>query len=286
METLFTSEQGKKEILALYDSKLTELNLEYSTQTISTRFGSTHVIITGNPSNPPLILIHGSNGCAPVALETCPNLSEHFHVFAIDVLAQPNKSEENRLSMKDLSYGKWIHEIISILDLKDVTLSGFSFGGLIILKTLEESCQSIKQAFLICPTYIVNGNPLKALWKVFIPMKRFMKTKDPKFVEKFSEALFTERDAFAIQFLTKVFSYFNMDFSPLPVIKKESANTITTPITIFGADDDIFFPGQKMIKRAQKIFPSLKETVLFYNSKHVQKRSDNKVIEQKIIKCI
>ncbi len=41
-----------------------------------------------------------------------------------------------------------------------------------------------------------------------------------------------------------------------------------------------------MIKRAQKIFPSLKETVLFKNSKHVQKQSDNLRIEEKMIKTI
>lgn len=286
MDTLFTSQQGKKEILALYDAKLNELNIEYTYKAITTTFGSTNLIVTGNPNNPPLLLIHGSNGCAPVALEACPNLSKHFQVFAIDVLAQPNKSDENRLSMKDRSYGKWMHEIISTLNLKNVTLSGFSFGGLIILKTLEESSDSIQSAFLICPTYIVNGNPLKALWKVFIPMKRFMKTKNPKFIEKFSRALFTERDSFAIQFLTNVFTHFNMDFSPLPVIKKESAKTITTPITLFGADEDLFFPGQKMIKRAKAIFPNLKETVLFTNSKHVQKASDNTIIEEKIIQSI
>ena len=117
-------------------------------------------------------------------------------------------------------------------------------------------------------------------------MKRFMKTKNPKFVEKFSTVLFTERDPFAIQFLTKVFTHFNMDFSPLPIIKKESANTISTPITLFGADEDLFFPGQKMIKRAKLIFPNLKETVLFANSKHVQKESDNRIVEERIIQSI
>lgn len=286
MKTLYSSEAGKKEILNLYDSKLNELKISYTYKTIDTSFGKTNIIVTGNPNNPPLLLIHGSNGCAPVALETCPNLAKHFCVYAIDVLAQPNKSDENRLSMKDASYGKWMHEIINTLGLKAVTLSGFSFGGLIILKTLEVSCAPIKQAFLICPTYIVNGNPLKALWKVFIPMKRFMKTKQSKYVERFSKALFTERDPFAIEYLTKVFTYFEMDFSPLPVIKTKSAQTITTPITLFAADDDLFFPGQKMIKRAQKIFPSLKEVILFKNSKHVQKASDNLIIEEKIINGI
>lgn len=50
-----------------------------------------------------------------------------------------------------------------------------------------------------------------------------------------------------------------MDFTPVPFIDAKAANEITTPITIFAAQNDILFPGNKMIKRAAKIFPSLKK---------------------------
>ena len=169
-----------------------------------------------------------ANGCAPIALETNPNLYKNYSVYAIDVLAQPNKSDENRISMKDLSYGKWINEIIDHLNITNVTIAGFSFGGLVILKTLEFNEQKIKEVFLSAPAYIVNGNPLKALFKVFIPMKRFMKTKKLKFIEIFLEALFTERDKFAIKYLSKVFLEFSMDFSPVPVIETKKACLLYT----------------------------------------------------------
>ncbi len=230
-----------------------------------------------------MVIVHGSNGCAPIALETYAGLESHFQLFAVDVLAQPNKSAENRLSMKDNSYGEWLHEVIDSLELKNITLAGFSFGGLIILKTLEFSNYNIKEAFLTAPAYIVNGNPLKALFKVFIPMKRYMKTKKMKYVERFLNELFTEKDAFAIQFLSKVFLHFEMDFSPIPVIKRVSAKQIDTPITIIAAKKDLIFPGKKMIKRANKIFPSLKEIILLEDSKHVQSNVDNKRIVAAII---
>jgi pimeloyl-ACP methyl ester carboxylesterase len=153
MESLFKSEQGKKEILNLYNQKLDELNIEYEYIKIDSSFGETNIIATGSASNPPIILIHGSNGCAPIALETYPNLSKNFRVFAVDVLAQPNKSAETRLSMKDDSYGKWINEIIDSLKIENVTMAGFSFGGLVILKTLEFNESKIKEViFLHLPT--------------------------------------------------------------------------------------------------------------------------------------
>lgn len=283
MQSLYKSESGKNEILNLYNQKLKELEIEYKYRVIDTDFGKTNIIIVGDLTKPPLMIIHGSNGCAPIALETYPTLSKKFQIFAIDVLAQPNKSAETRLSMKDNSYGLWINELINKLELKNVTIAGFSFGGLIILKTLIQNESNIKEVFLSAPAFIVNGNPLIALFKIFIPMKRYIRTQKTKYLEKFLESLFSEKDEFAHNYLSKVFLYFNMDFSPIPVIKKEEALSIKTPITLIVAKKDIIFPGVKMMKRANKIFPSLKNTLLLEDSKHVQNRRDNTKIEKLIL---
>jgi pimeloyl-ACP methyl ester carboxylesterase len=283
MESLYTSEKGKQQILSLYDNKLAELNIQYTNKRIETSFGTTNVIVAGDPSKPPIVLIHGSNGCAPIALETYFDLLDSFSVYAVDVLAQPNKSDETRLSMKDDSYGQWMNEIIDALQLKNVTLAGFSFGGLVILKTLINNESNIKEVILSAPAYIVNGNPIKALFKFFIPMKRYMKTKKTKYLERFLNAAFTEKDDFAHNSLALVFTYFTMDFSPVPVIKTIEASKIKTPITIIAAGNDIIFPGEKMIKRAKKIFPSLKRTLLLKDSKHVQNKKDNSRIATLIV---
>ncbi|PKH52476.1 alpha/beta hydrolase [Tenacibaculum sp. Bg11-29] len=283
MASLYKSGLGKKEIINLYNQKLKELQITYKYKLIDTNFGETNIIIVGDATKPPLIVIHGSNGCAPIALETYPTLSKKFQIFAIDVLAQPNKSAETRLSMKDNSYGLWINELINKLELKNVTMAGFSFGGLIILKTLIQDESNIKEIFLSAPAFIVNGNPLVALFKVFIPMKRYIKTQKRKYLENFLNTLFTDKDEFALNYLSKVFLHFKMDFTPVPVIKQKEAALLKTPITIIAAKKDIMFPGVKMLKRAKKIFPSLKNTILLENSKHVQNKNDNSKIEQLIL---
>ncbi|MCB0501838.1 MAG: alpha/beta hydrolase [Bacteroidetes bacterium] len=284
MKSLFKSIDGKKSILELYDQKLDSLHTPYEYLTVETSFGTTNIIACGDEKHPPILLFHGANGCAPIALETYPKLYQKFRVYAVDVLAQPNKSAETRLSMKDTSYGQWVHELITKLDLESVTMAGFSFGGLVILKALEYDESKIAEVFLSAPAYIVNGNPFKALFKVFLPMKRYMTTKNPKFVEQFLAELFTDRDEFAIQFLSKVFLEFEMDFTPVPVIDSKKANRITTPINIFAAQHDILFPGKKMLKRAQKIFPSLRSGQLLMDSKHVQSKTQNRMIEEIIMK--
>lgn len=280
MGSLFKSEQRKQEILRLYDQKLESLAIDFSYKVVNTSFGKTNIIATGNPQNPPLILIHGSNGNAPIALETYKDLLDSFSVYALDVLGQPNKSAETRLSMQDDSYGQWINEVIDGLSLQDVVLAGFSFGGLVILKTLIHKEHKIKEAFLTAPAYVVNGNPIKALFRFFVPMKRFMKTKKTKYLEQFLASAFTEKDDYAERSLALIFTHFTMDFTPVPVIKTTDALKIRTPITLIAAENDILFPGGKMIRRAKKIFPSLKSTVLLKDSKHVQNKIDNKKIAE------
>jgi esterase/lipase len=109
-------------------------------------------------------------------------------------------------------------------------------------------------------------------------MKWYIKTKKIKYVERFLKELFTEKDAFAVQYLSKVFLHFKMDFTQVPVIKTQAAKSIKTPITLIAAKNDLMFPGEKMITRANNIFPSLKRTLVLEQSKHVQNRSDNKRI--------
>ena len=279
----FKSEAGKSKILDLYHQKLKDLSVDYTEKLLETKFGITNVISIGDTNLPPLILIHGTGGCAPQILESFPNLSSKYCVYAVDVLAQPNKSAENRLDMSSLDYGKWLIEIIIKLRLKNVTLVGFSFGGFISLKALEFNETPIRQAFLIAPVYIVNGNPLVGLFKMFIPLKKFIKTNNSKYIKKVLNALFSEYDDFALEYMSLTFQHCNMDFSPLPVISKDSGKTIKTPISIFACEKDIMFPGKKMIRRAKKLFPSLHEVVLLKDSKHVPNTTKFKEIEELIL---
>ncbi len=282
---MFKNETGKREILDLYDQKLASLNLVYETKQIETRYGMTNVIITGNASKPPLVLIHGSNGSAPIVLEAFPQVFEHYHVFAVDVLAQPNRSQakDKAMNLKDNSFGEWMNLVLEELALEEVIMAGFSLGGLICLKTLLHDERRVKEVFLISPAYIVRTPVLKAMFKVFLPMRRYMKRKKLIYVEQIVDTLFTGKNEFAVNFLSKVFLHFEMDFTPVPVIKAGDAKRITTPINLFASGKDLLFPGQKMIKRANKIFPSLKRQLILEDSKHVQDREGMQRVEQYLL---
>ncbi|MFK7772578.1 MAG: alpha/beta fold hydrolase [Saprospiraceae bacterium] len=241
---------------------------------METSFGDTNIILTGEKNNPPLVVLHGSNGCAPVALEALLGLVDNFRIYAIDVLGQPNLSAAFRPEMKDDSYGKWMFEILTRLNIWDAILVGISFGGFISWKTLVFDARRISKAFLIAPAGIVNGNYWKALWKIFLPIKRYKWGMNIKYVHQFLNELFTEKDDFSIPFFSTLLMDYEMDFSSTPLIQKEAAKKITTPVYLVAAEKDLFFSGKKLVQRSKIIFPSLQEILWLENSKHVPSSKD------------
>ena len=286
MNSFFSDPVAKRDIEHLYHQKLTELSIACEFVKLETSYGETNVIITGSENKPPLVLLHGSNGCAPVAIEALMGLLNDFRIYAFDVVGQPNLSAEIRPNMKDDSYGKWMNELLTRLDIKDAVLVGISFGGFISWKTLVFDEKRIAKAFLIVPAGIVNGNPLQAIRKVFLPMKLYKWRKQEKYVRRFLGELFTADDPFALAFLSKLFLHYEMDFSPIPVIKKEEAGKIKTPTYIVGAENDLLFPGQKMMRRAKGIFPALQDVLMLENSRHVPDNKGNDLIVEWIKKKV
>ena len=280
MHSFFQNIEAKNKALQLYDKKLEALGVSYERIKVETSFGNTNILATGNPSNAPIILLHGSNGCAPVAIEALIGLVNDYRVYSIDVVGQPNFSEEIRPAMTDHSYGRWMHEILSRLSVKDAILVGISFGGFIGWKTLVLEEKRIAKTFLIAPAGIVNGHPLKMFWNIFLPMKLYRWRTKEKFLLRFLNALFTEQDDFAFHFLSNLFLYYEMDFSPIPLIKKSEAKKIKTPVYFIGAENDLLFPGQKLLQQARKLFPSIQEILLLKKSRHVPDQiGNNRIVE-------
>ncbi len=277
---IYLSDDAKKEIQDIYQEKLDSLAIEYKTKKIENDFGTTNVVITGDHTKKPLVLIHGANGNAAISIEPFIELMDDYCFYAIDVIGQPNYSSETRPSMKDASYATWLESILESLDLSDVTVYGMSFGGFIIMKALVNQSKRISKAILHVPAGVVNGNPFIGIFKVLIPMKKYIRTKNDKYLHEFLAMSFTEEEEFAVRYLSKVLQYMKMDFTPVPVLSKKDAKKIHVPVHVIASDLDNFFPGKKLIARLEKILPSLANTLLLENSKHVASKDQFKLIRE------
>ncbi|QTE24339.1 alpha/beta hydrolase [Polaribacter cellanae] len=252
-----------------YHLKLNELKIPFKEKLIKTSFGKTNIIICGDSNKPPFFLVHGLNSAAPFAIESVQFLLKEHHIFAIDLLGEPNISDLVKISKKDDSYGKWLLEITNYFNIKNITLCGISFGAFPILKSLLIDNKNIKQVFLISPAGIIHGNILASITKFLIPMKLFQLTKKNHFLKKCLNSIYNDFDSITFAYLKEVFLHFKMDFSPTPNFKTEDLATIKTPISIISSKKDFFVPGEKLKKKSEKGFNNLKNFIVLENAKHV-----------------
>src|SRR5687767_9100535 len=83
--SIYKSDTFQGEFARLYEAKLASLALEYSDTYVETSWGRTHVLVAGDEGLPPVVLLHGVNACAPIALEPIQGLAGRYRIYAIDI---------------------------------------------------------------------------------------------------------------------------------------------------------------------------------------------------------
>jgi hypothetical protein len=72
----FRSPAARAKYIELYDSIMRDWPVAYEERDVSTSFGSTHVVVTGKESAPPLVLFHGAATTAAMRGSVIAPLSE------------------------------------------------------------------------------------------------------------------------------------------------------------------------------------------------------------------
>lgn len=105
--SIYKSPDRKEKSLALYDEQLLKLNMPFSDRYVKTSFGETHVVEIGHMTGKPLLVFHGGNATTAYNLLMCNFLLNDFHIYAVDTIGHPGKSDEVCLSHKGYDYGEF-----------------------------------------------------------------------------------------------------------------------------------------------------------------------------------
>lgn len=279
-DSIYKSDDARREILKLYDEKLASLGVEYDEQFVETRFGETHVVSIGDAEKPPVVVLHGINAGAPVALEAVKHLAKNHRLHAVDTIGQAGKSADTVLSVKDASYGVWLAEVFDCLNLEKVPVIGVSYGSFILGRLIKHQPERVERAIFVVPIVFSNGSFLQGIFKLLLPMRKFLKTEDTEDLKKFISAFYTETDDFSVRLQRAILLGVNLDTRRPPLFTAADAKNFAAPVYVLAAENDIFAPAEKTIKKSREIFKTLKETEILPNTKHVPAAKDYERIER------
>ncbi len=147
--SLYRSADGYQQVVAHYDATLQGMGVPYETEYVETRFGPTHVVVSGNEQGRPVVLWHGLNANAASWANWIPALAPVYRVYAIDAIGGMGKSAPDRPAKKGPAYGHWAAEALEALGLKQANMIGASNGGWLILKLGSVAPDRIGSAVLM-----------------------------------------------------------------------------------------------------------------------------------------
>lgn len=257
--TIYKSVTGKKKILKLYDEQLGRLKTVYSDKWISTSFGETHLIETGNLVGIPLLVFHGGNATTAYNLLACDFLMNDFHIYAVDTIGHPGKSAEVSLSARNYDYGKWASEVIDALGYESICCFGGSFGAGILAKLMCAAPEKVQRAGLYVPAGIKNASAINSMSMMF-PMIMYWITHKDNWLKKcmLPMAVTEENITHDIYETAKLsINYTNVKAGmPSNVAGKDMKNC-KAPTLVMAAEKDCLFPAKRVLPRAEQIIENV-----------------------------
>lgn len=276
-------EHGVKDrVFQMYDEKLSSLNISYEEMNIATSYGNTHVIRTGNAGGKKVVVFHGINAGAPVALEAVKELGDHYDLYAIDTIGQATKSDENILDVQDHSFAIWADEVVAGLGLEKADFVGVSYGAFILQKLIAHRPQKVGKCIFVVPSGLVNGKMLRSIVDISFPLMRFMITKKEAHLKSFLKYFVPESDTYMRRLQREILLGVKMDFRRPKLLEASDVSHFTNPVYMIVADDDIFFPGKEAVKKAEKIFKNLQEVYFLPDCKHMPGVEHYPLIQSKL----
>lgn len=254
--SIYKSQKGREKSLELYDRQLLKLGKPCADIYVKTSFGKTHIVETGNSKGAPLLVFHGGNSTSAYHLLMCQFLLEDFHIYAVDIIGHPGKSDEVCLSHRGYNYGKWASEVIDKLGYDQIACYGGSFGGGVLAKLICVAPQKINKAVFVVPAGISNALPVSSI-KMMIPLLQYRITKKEKYLIRTALYMALDKTVLDVDTLDIVKDSFDNVKTKVGMptnIEAQRLSGYNSPTLVIASERDCLFPAEKVLTRAERIF--------------------------------
>jgi pimeloyl-ACP methyl ester carboxylesterase len=173
----FKSAESQARYLAAYDAVLRGWPKPFDEREIATRLGPTHVVACGPAEAPPLVLLPSFAATATVWAPNVAGLSEHFCVYALDVVGQPGKSQATRRIRSRRDYAQWLTDVLDGLGVARASIVGCSFGGFLALNQAVETPERVERVVMISPVGAFASQSLRLTYvmRIRTPLFRIIR---------------------------------------------------------------------------------------------------------------
>jgi pimeloyl-ACP methyl ester carboxylesterase len=285
--SVFRSPEIEAEYNTIYETALKLWTVPYEEFYVPTRFGDTHVIASGPTDAAPLILFQPTGAGVIIWFRNIGPLSRHFRIYAVDTIAEVNKSILTRPIKSQQDFMDWIADLFSGLKIEKTDIVGNSFGGYLTLNAALYMPERVKKAVLISPaaTFITMW---PSFWHLFIPAHVIApRIGSEQMILKayawmwqgfpIDDYIMQLRNITALNGLPR--------HGPPTVFSDDELRQIQIPILLLIGDHEMVYKPDRVIRRATRLVPNLRAEIV-PNANHNAQYTNAEAVNAKLLEFL
>jgi pimeloyl-ACP methyl ester carboxylesterase len=253
MTTIYKTPEGQQIVMNLYDDALAQWPVPYETRTLNTRHGETFVLISGDESAPPLVLLHGAGTNSSMWGGDIRAYSQHYRVYSVDLIGEAGRSAPNRPDWNSPAYAEWLADVLDALHIEHAVFVGLSQGAWTILKFAVAHPERVEKMALITPGGIVPDK-LSFLLRV-IGLSLLGASGRRKLVRSLFGSQPVPDGVEAIT--ATMMQHFKGRMGVLPIFTDTELKRLTMPVLVLGGAQDALRDMDKIAARFRANVPHL-----------------------------
>ena len=268
----FRSPQARARFIEKYDAIFADWPVDCEERGIETEFGTTHVIVSGPESAPPLVLLHGAGATALMWHPVIEALSATYRCYCVDTIIEGNKSIATRRSLGKTKLVAWLRQVFAALDIEQARVVGLSYGGWLAANLAVQSPELVNRLVLLCPAATFAPITLEFYRGVFSTSLLRSPERARRFTQWLSSTPNVESDPIVDLILTALLSgkALHTGLTPPTVLSDDTLQRISAPTTVVIGDREVIYRGgpRAALARAQKLIPDV-HTHLIAGANHM-----------------
>jgi pimeloyl-ACP methyl ester carboxylesterase len=235
----------RAQFVAKYDAVVAEWPVPCEERDVTTEFGSTHVIVSGPESGPPLVLLHGAATTAVMWRPVIEALGATHRCYCVDTIIEGNKSIASRRSLGKTKLVTWLRQVFAALDVENARVVGLSYGGWVAANLAVQAPELVDRLVLLCPAETLAPIVVEFYRGVFSASLLRSPDRARRFLRWLSTTPDVESDPVADLIMMNLLSNRSLPtgVTPPTVLSDETLRRISVPTTVVIGEREVIYRG-------------------------------------------
>jgi pimeloyl-ACP methyl ester carboxylesterase len=263
----FKSQNAKETFLTYYNERAKDWPVDSETTYVNTSFGQTFVRICGPKIDPSLVLLPGDSVTSLDWIPLIENLSKEYRTYALDQIYDIGRSIYSRPIKKPEDFVQWLDELFTALDLDNINLMGYSYGGWQASLYALSHPKRLDKLILLTPATALSPR-LRAMIRVILyavfPLQFMVKNYLYWFMAdsvRKNEATKKIIDEMITETMLAKKCFKSRKFVNPTVLTDDDWQNLDVPILFLIGENEVLYSAKKAIQHLKNLTPNIKTAI-------------------------